>query len=84
MTDVLTKAYDEHKAMIASLHAAQRAEEENPFEGALTVGDLIALLQKEDPSLPVCTEGCDCNGKAGSLTLVRPPGKAPHVLIERA
>ena len=30
----------------------------------ITVGQLIALLQKEDPSKLVFVEGCDCVGEA--------------------
>lgn len=30
----------------------------------LTVGELIARLQRRDPNLPVLIEGCDCFGDA--------------------
>jgi hypothetical protein len=35
----------------------------------MTVGQLIAALQRAPTDLPVTTEGCDCNGEAFMVVL---------------
>lgn len=42
---------------------------ETDYGETYTVSELIAELQKLPPDLPVITEGCDCNGPAGSVWL---------------
>ncbi len=37
------------------------------YKPAITVRELIVLLQAEDPDLPVHTQGCDCSGDAGGV-----------------
>lgn len=46
----------------------------------LTVGQLIDILIKEDLTLPVMLEGCDCGGEA--VGLIR-QGNPPYILITR-
>ena len=39
------------------------------FGETLSVAELIEELRKLPPDLPVLTEGCDCDGTAGSVWL---------------
>lgn len=52
-------------------------------KGPLTVRELIAELQKHDLDLLVETEGCDCDGDVGRVT-VETHGDYPAVLGARA
>lgn len=44
----------------------------------MKVSELIALLAEQDPEAEVATEGCDCIGAAGGVSLLN-----RRVLIER-
>ena len=46
----------------------------------MTVGELIAELQKHPPDAPVLTQGCDCNGNGNAFKVTEEDGE---VMIER-
>ena len=57
--------------------------DKEPKIHALTSHELARLLL-EQPDVPVSTEGCDCNGEAGSVEFVKGShGDGDEVLIMR-
>ena len=57
------------------------ARQEDRDRGCLTVAELIAELQKQNPDYLVYTEGCDCTGLASEVRPLSPGQLA--VSIER-